>query len=126
MLYLTNKLKIARVNWLEKSIGEAEVVLTDGQEQLVCFGHPFLQSEDEWFRGKIYPWVSSEIMVSFEKNYQIKYLGDWKYFFVGILLDGEEGTVQVGNFKLTGLEYIPKDIANGMYVEFEALRCDIY
>jgi hypothetical protein len=34
-------IKIENVNWLSKIAQEAEVCLSDGDFQIVCFSHPF-------------------------------------------------------------------------------------
>ncbi|MBF0780538.1 MULTISPECIES: hypothetical protein [unclassified Granulicatella] len=118
-------IKIINIEWIDKDNEEAEVTLSDGEHQLVCFAHPFNLKEGESIKNSIFILGYEEIFKSYENKYQIKYLGNLKQYINGKVIDRKRGLVQVGEFMLGGVYVIPGDLVDGDYIEFLVYRCDI-
>lgn len=102
---------------------EASVGVTDGKYELICYAYPF-DSEVKIF--SLNTFLAKNIMIAREHEFKINKLHDYySYKLQGQLLDVEWNLFAVGDIiiKLDG--YIPKDIINGDYIEFECVRVDL-
>lgn len=116
---------IKNIIWIDEEIGEADVIVTDGQYDIRCFAHPLFQQIGEELRGEISIFDYSDVIRS-DTNFPIsKYMGWGKHFLIGRLVDRTKGIVQIGDILLREVAPIPTDIQVGDYIEFSAERVDI-
>ena len=89
---------------------EASVVVTDGKFELICYAYPF----------------NENVMIAYEPKYEVIKLADfYSYKLQGKIIDIEKQIVTVGDIPMEIDGYIPKDIVNGDYVEFECVHIDL-
>lgn len=117
---------IKEIAWINKEIGEADVVVTDGTYEIICFAHPFSQKKGEEVRGILSIFEHFSLTRSNITEYVTKHLGNGKYFFVASLLDKTKGIVQIGQIHIHDIEGVPEEIAEGEYVQFIAPRIDLW
>ncbi|MCP3930310.1 MAG: hypothetical protein GY705_14545 [Bacteroidetes bacterium] len=117
---------IKDIIWISKEIGEADVIVTDGNYEIRCFSHPFHQKKGEEVCGTLSVFEHSSLMRSKTTEYIVEHLGNGKYFLVARLLNAEEGIVQIGEIKIHDIEGIPEEIKIGEYIQFIAPRVDLW
>ena len=109
-------IKIENVNWLSKIAQEAEVCLSDGDFQIVCFSQPFYHEVEL----PLYAINTS----SSERKYSVEKKGEsFEYKFSGKIIDKEH--IKIGEFIIQLDAPLPKDIEEG-YISFECERVDIW
>ncbi|NER13108.1 hypothetical protein GWK08_06635 [Leptobacterium flavescens] len=119
---------VKEIIWISEEILEAEVVITDGQFDLLCFGHPFKKKKGEQLTGPIYALDPTEIIRLETPNSHIKKLDEsFDYLIEGELVDKKSGLMKIGDImiEIDG-RFIPGDIVNGDYISFRCDRLDIY
>ncbi|MGT2911559.1 hypothetical protein ACVR1I_07595 [Streptococcus cameli] len=119
-------LTIKEITWINEEIREADVVVTDGTYEIVCFSHPFFQRKGEEVSGTLSVFEPYSLIRSNITRYVAKHLGNGKYFFIACLLDKKEGTVQIGKIQIHDIEGIPEEIKDGEYIQFVAPRVDLW
>lgn len=119
-------LKIQDIIWISEEIGEADVLVTDGDYEIRCFSHPFYQKIGEEVEGTLSVFEYSNLTKSNTTTYIAEHLGNGKYFIVARLLDRGEGTAQIGNIQIHDIEGIPAEIKNGEYIQFIAPRIELW
>ena len=104
---------------------EAEVTITDGFYDMVCFSQPCNYIEGEIFKEPLLCWHSSQI-VRGASPCKLERLSQWSYEITGKLIDKQAGLIQVGKI-LIELEagFIPGDIENGEYLSLISSRFDV-
>ncbi len=117
---------IKDIIWISEEIGEADVVVTDGNYEITCFSHPFFQKKGEEVRGTISVFEYSNLERSEKTEYVVEHLGNGKYFLVGRLLDDIKGIVQIGEIYIHDIEEVPAGIKKGEYIQFTTLRVDLW
>lgn len=119
-------LLIKDIIWISEKIGEADVVVTDGNYEIRCFAHPFYQTKGEEVDGTISVFESSDLKRSMKTEYVVEHLGNGEYFLVARILDNVEGIVQIGEICIHDIEGIPSEIKAGEYVQFVAPRVNLW
>ena len=113
-------IKIENVNWLSKTAQEAEVCLSDGDFQIVCFSQPFYHE----VRLPSYAINTNNIVCSSERKCSVEKKGEsFEYKFSGKILNKEH--IKIGEFIIQLDVPLPKDIEEG-YISFECERVDIW
>lgn len=113
-------IKIENVNWLSKTAQEAEVCLSDGDFQIVCFSQPFYHE----VKLPLYAINTNNIVCSSERKCLVEKKGEsFEYKFSGKIIDKEH--IKIGGFIIRLDVPLPKDIEEG-YVSFECERVDIW
>ncbi|AKQ72683.1 MULTISPECIES: hypothetical protein [Bacillus] len=119
-------MKIKKIDWLSKEALEAEVVVTDGESEIICFAHPLNYKIDSNLEGPIYCFDVAELVKVDKKSFIIEKLdGHFEYRFTGQLIDKQLETVKVGQFLLELDTDWPGDIKDGDFVSFISKRLDI-
>ena len=114
---------IEKVNWLDKDNGEADIYLTDGIYNVVCFSSSFYGDEEQEFKGQIYSYEAENLY----KKCEIRKKDDGIYHLEGKMVDRENKIVRIGEFVISlSNSQIDKDILLNDYIEFEISRLDIY
>lgn len=119
-------MKIKKIDWLSREALEAEVVVTDGESEIICFAHPLNYKVDSDLEEPIYCFDVVDLVKSDEEVHMIEKLdGHFEYRFTGQLIDKQLETVEVGQFLLELDANWPGDIKNGDFVSFVSKRLDI-
>ena len=119
---------VKTIKWIDQDSNEAEVMVSDGCIELLCFSHPFKKNINEKLEEPIHCFNVDNVVIARDKtscvNKSSSYFG---YSLCGKLVDRNSKLVYLGNIKLC-LEnaYISNDILEGNYVEFDVSRLDIY
>lgn len=118
---------IKSINWINKNAQEAEVIVTDNSFELMCFSHPFTKCLNQELQAPIYCFDANNIVLAFEKKpYAVKKSDAYDYFIRGKLANKDKKIVLLGSIELyLDNSYIPKDIDEGEYIEFDVSRLDL-
>ena len=119
---------IKNILYYDDLSGEADIIVTDGTFDLICFAWNF-ESEVGDTSFTLTPFECSDVMTSEDTEYLVQKLeGErYEYKLQGKLIDVEKdiGTVQIGGIIIKDIRYIPKDIKIGEYVEFKIFRMEL-
>lgn len=118
-------MRIKNIKELCNSSSEAEVTITDGLYDVVCFSQPCTYIKGEIIKEPLLCWHSSQIVRGVSPC-KLERLSQWSYELTGRLIDKQEGLIQVGEI-LIELEagFIPGDIKNGEYISLVSSKFDI-
>lgn len=127
MIEKVTVLKIKKINWISQEVSEAEVIVTDGELEIMCFAQPLNYLEENELLEPIYCLDVSDLVKAELSEYRIEKLDDnFSYSFLGQLIDKRDEKVKVGGLLLE-LDYnIPGDINEGDFISFNCQRLDIY
>ena len=119
---------IGEIEWLDKEGKEAILKVVSEKENLMCFSCPCSYNIGEVLTEPLECLDTDTIVVcETQENSIEKMEGTFKYRLKGKLKDTQNGIVEVCGFNLhIDEEMIPKDMANGMYVQFVTSRIDIW
>ncbi|WP_394747812.1 hypothetical protein [Spongiimicrobium salis] len=119
---------IKEIKWISKDALEAEIIVSDGENDLLCFSHPFKMNEGDQLIDPIYAFEASKIQKLDALSFKIKKLkGSFDYSIQGQLMNKELGIVKLGNILIDiGNDFIPSDLKNNDYISFNCERFDIY
>ncbi len=103
---------------------EADILVTDGQFDILCYAQPYSGKYNSNF--SLAPLDYSDIMTASKKEYKIDKLdvGYYSYFIRGKLISVEKGLVKIGGLIIEDINIIPKDIKVGDFIEFAVSRMD--
>ena len=120
--------KIDKLNWLSEETKEAEVYLSDGDFNVLCFSHPFDKELGSTVPQPLYTLNAREIFrLDGEERFSVvKEEGSYDYKLAGRVIGKNENQVKVGEFILELDNPLPNDIQFGNYVSFICDRIDIY
>lgn len=119
-------MEVKNIKWISKEAEEAEVTISDGIYELICFAHPFRLSIGDVLEQPLYAIFTSNIQRSLIQNYKIeKYLDNYSYYITAQLFNLEENILKLGNIFLELDMPIPIDIKLGEYITFYCDRIDI-
>lgn len=119
-------MKIVQIDWISREALEAEVTLTDGSFDVVCFAHPFIGKVGEIINQEISTLNSDQIYRMQDTEYLVEKLADpFAYRLSGKVLNKKMPLVQIGDFKIILDNNLPGDLEEGQYVSFICDRLDI-
>ena len=119
---------IKEINWMSEEALEAEVIITDGRFELLCFSHPFKKNKGDQLLDPLYAFEPDEIVKLETPSFRIERLSNaFDYLIEGKLIDKESGHVKLGNI-IIEIEnhFIPRDFKDGDNISFKCNRLDIY
>jgi len=119
---------VRKITMISKSSLEAEVIITDGFNELICFSQPCNFSVNQKLIEPVYCYNNKNVVRSFSEEYDTEKLEEkFSYKLVGKLTDKKNYLVNIGDLALQ-LEVgsLPKDILENEYVSFYCQRIDIY
>nr|WP_223251658.1 hypothetical protein [Bacillus sp. LLTC93] len=120
-------LKIKKINWISQEASEAEVIVTDGELEIMCFAQPLNYLEESELLEPIYCLNVSDLVKVEMTEYRIEKLDDnFSYRFIGQLIDKHDEKVKIGELLLELDNNLPGDIAEGDFISFSCQRLDIY
>lgn len=119
---------IKNINWISEESLEAEVTITDGQFELLCFSHPFTKKKGEQIVEPLYVLDTYDATRLDSLNFRVEKLeGTFDYLIEGKLINKELGLIKLGNITIEiDSPFIPKDLRDGDYISFKCNRLDIY
>lgn len=118
---------IKAIKWINEAANEAEVIISDSKIDLVCFAHPFSKTINEEFNEPIYCYgVANVVLAEEESFYATKMKNKFAYKLCGIISNYKEKIVCINTIVVSIIDAeIPKDIAEGAYIEFCVSRLDL-
>lgn len=120
-------MKVKKIDWLSLEASEAEVIVTDGEFDLVCFSHPFNYQLGSNLKEPIYSFDTNNIVKSDRQIYTLEKLDDnFSYQITGKLVDKQRGRIMLGKlFIELDEDIIPGDIEKNDFISFSSSRFDI-
>lgn len=120
-------IKVSKLNWLSKEILEAEVFLTDGNFNILCFSQPFNNNIKITKNSPLHTLNAKDIfkMTSNEKM-SVEKVGFFDYKLTGRVIDKKENQIEIGDFIFELDNPLPNDIKENDYVSFVCDRIDLY
>ncbi|MCO6016924.1 hypothetical protein AB6831_02440 [Carnobacterium divergens] len=121
-------MRIDEIMWINETIKEAEVEVTDDRFKMLCFSQPLDLSVGDELKEPVYCLDVTNIMVNKEFKEEItKLTGYFSYLISGKLIDVKEKIVKVGGFLFElDTDKIDGDIIEDSYISFECTRVDIF
>lgn len=119
---------VEEISWLDKDGEEAVLKVINETDCLVCFSCPCTYDVGDILTEPLECLDTDNIILcETRKNIIEKMEGEFKYKLGGELKDIGNGIVEVKGFNLhIDEDKIPKDMSNGMYIQFEVSRIDIW
>ncbi|ECQ6352839.1 TPA: hypothetical protein ACSK5I_000155 [Listeria innocua] len=120
-------IKVKSIYWLDEAAKEADVVLTDGEYNVVCFSHPCELALNGLYNELIYCFDPFDIFKLNQKEFSMEVPNDNPdlYILKGELIDATDSIIQIGEFKIDISEGdIAQDIHKGDFVELKVHRID--
>ena len=119
---------IEEINWLDIGGEEAVLKVASNADCLTCFSYPCSYDvEDVLLEPLECLDTDNIIMCETKENIIEKMEGEFKYKLRGELKNMQNGIVEVKGFILhIDEDKIPKDMSNGMCIQFEVSRIDIW
>jgi hypothetical protein len=119
---------IKRIYSFDEDSGEADLIVSDGTYDVLCFCSLF-QNELHIMPEikEVETFMCDDIMrVDIEEYMILKKTDYYSYHLQGKVLDVDKHIVSVGNIIIKLDKPIPKDIKNYEFIEFDVLRLDCY
>ena len=121
-------MRIEEINWIDREEKEAILKVVSDTDYLVCFACPCSCDVGDILTEPLECLDTDNIMLcETSKNVIKKMEGEFKYMLKGKLKDIKNGIVVVKGFNLhIDEDKIPRDVSNGVYIQFEVSRIDIW
>jgi hypothetical protein len=120
-------MKVRNIEWLSKNAKEAEVTISDGHYECICFCHPCLLSLGEVISSPLIAFDTEQVIKIDDKA--IPSITNTKniseYAITGRLVGLKPNIVEIGNIVIDIGNYIPKDLHIGNLISFRCSRLDI-
>lgn len=117
---------VKKIQWISKEALEAEVTLTDGTYDISCFSQPFKYSEGDVIEDNLYGFDTNNVVKYYGEEYSIKKFGNgFEHNIIGKVFNKLNKIICIGEL-LIEIEFIPMDINENEYIEFNCKRIDIY
>lgn len=119
---------IEKIDWIDTGEKEAVLKVISDEDYLVCFSCPCSYGVGDTVIEPLECLDTNNIVICGKKENVIEKMeGKFKYKLRGKLKNMQKGIVEVKGFNLhIDEEKIPKDISNGMCIQFEVSRIDIW
>lgn len=121
-------MRIEEIKWLDKGEKEAVLKVVSDENCLMCFSCPCVYNVGDILAAPLECLSTDNIIMCEAKESAIEKMDDeFKYKLIGELKNIQNGIVEVKGFNLhIDEEKIPKDMSNGVYIQFEVSRIDIW
>ncbi|ECB9706056.1 hypothetical protein FL866_13735 [Listeria monocytogenes] len=120
-------IKVKSIHWLDEDAREADVVLTDGEYNVVCFSYPCELTLNGVYNELIYSFDPFDIFKLNQAEYSMEKPNDNQELSIlkGKLIDATDSIIQIGEFRIDISEGdIAQDIYEGDFVELKVHRID--
>lgn len=118
---------VEEIKWMDHSIHEAIVLVSDGRYSVVCFSHPCNYSVGERVKDFLYCLDAQDVVLADQEIYMVSH-DTWKFphKICGRLCDSSCGIICVGELQFQiDASIIPGDIKNGQFIQFSTARIDL-
>ena len=107
----------------DKDVGEADILVTDGQYEIICYVQLF-ENKNKHF--SLFSFLTKDVKRIEKMEYKVTkgIKGYYSYEIQGKIIDVEKRIMRVGDIFITLEDVIPKDIKNNDYIEFSVERID--
>jgi len=111
---------VKEIRWIYKSIYEAEFIVSDGRNDVLCFAQPFFLQVGDTV-NELHS-IDAQDIVRSEHHPEVVSKGD-ELILCGQLTSRSRRSVKIGQLFVTiDDDIIPKDIAEGEYIRFTTSR----
>jgi len=120
--------KISKVTWISKEALEAEVIITDGKFELLCFSQPFNHVLDGMLSEPLHCYNAKNIVKADGDDFKALKLTEYfAYNITGKLISRQEGILILGDIQISvDKDMIPRDIQDGIFIAFYCQRIDLF
>lgn len=121
-------MQIEEIEWLDKEGKEAILKVVSETESLECFSCPCSYNKGDVLTEPLECLDVNDILLCDTQQYIIRKMdGAFKYQMNGKIKDIQNGIIEVCGFELhVDEDRIPKDMINGMFIQFAVSRIDIW
>lgn len=107
----------------DKNIGEADILITDGQYKILCYAYPF---ENKGKQFALVTFMTKDVKRIEAREYKLEknINGYYSYNIQGEIVDIKKRIVKVGDILIVLEDVIPKDIKTHDFIEFSVERVD--
>ena len=107
----------------DQSAGEADVLISDGQYEILCYAHPF---ENKNKRFSLISFMAKDVERIETREFKAEKSanGYYSYNMQGEIADIEKRIVKFGDIFIKLEDVIPKDIKTHDFIEFSVVRID--
>lgn len=110
----------------DKSEKEAELIVSDGTYEVLCYAHPIDAVKTGMTVSGLSGFSCTNVVRAAEQRCAVSKLPSYfAYSITGKLISKQEGIVQINNLKINVDAHIPNDLSNGEYISFDVLRLDL-
>ncbi|MCF8020185.1 MAG: hypothetical protein K9L62_12380 [Vallitaleaceae bacterium] len=121
-------IKVIGVKWINAAAKEAEVTISNGHSEIVCFSQPFNLSESDELVQPLFCLNVHNILKSNSDCFAVEKQGEsFGFFLRGRIINLNEKIVDVEGYLISLDEAdFPGDLIEGDFIEFMVSRLDIY
>lgn len=117
---------IQTVLHFDKADREAEVIVSDGECELLCYAFPIAAVEIGMPVSGLSGFLCGDITRAENPHCAITKLPPhFAYHLTGMLLSRQTGIVRVGGLEISLDAHMPNDLSNGEYISFDVQRVDL-
>ncbi len=110
----------------DKSGKEAELIVSDGSYEVLCYAYPIVAVKTGMTISGLSGFSCTNVVRAVEQRCAVSKLPPYfAYNITGKLISKQKGIVQVGSLKISLDAYIPNDLSEGEYVSLDVLRLDL-
>lgn len=121
-------MKIEKMVCISEAAQEAELSITDGKFTCVAFSQPCDYSEGDVVDDSLHAFTSKNIMLSRNEEVRIQRLNErtLSHRCTAIVDNKSQSLVRVGSIIIELDSSIPAGVEDGMFVDFECSRLDVW
>lgn len=120
-------IKIKKIKYISIEAKEAEILISDGKYELICFSQPYDEDIDK--KIEVLNCYNNQFVMRADTMECLieKLIEPFAYRIIGKVINSNKNIVKIGEILLQLEEYaIPKDIKENEYISFYVQRIDIY
>ena len=121
-------MKIEKLIWISEAAQEAELAIIDGEFTCVAFSQPCHYSEGDVIDDSLHAFMSKNIMLSRNADVSLQRLNEraLPHKCTAIVDNKLEALVRIGSIIIELDSSIPAGVEDGMLVDFECSRLDVW
>ena len=119
-------MKIKKIISFDNETKEADILISDGDFELIVYAHP-LSNLENIQNFVIIPFLTKNVIKSEKKEFAI--IKDDKSFYsyhiTGKIKSKSKGIITIGNIRINEFTDFPGDLKDGDFINFNCLRFDL-
>tara|TARA_R110001599_G_C11823498_1_gene617468 strand:+ start:165 stop:530 length:366 start_codon:yes stop_codon:yes gene_type:complete len=121
-------MRIEKLVWISEVAQEAELIISDGQFTCIAFSQPCDYNEGDSVDDYLHAFMSKNIMLSQDDGVSIRSLEErlLSHKCTAVVESRMESLVRIGNIIIELDSQIPAGVEDGMLVDFECARLDLW